>query len=168
MIGCRCCCPRPTGCGPWTCWGGSWTWAPGRCTSPSVSASSPTCSSCSRAQVSCDWSPARSRDLTRASHWSARELRPLLVFIWAKILAVDPSCQHDLVRDSAANRLIVGSCTITEKAPTRAFSWLKAPTSAFTFKTLLRPLMFPIYHLSFCGNLLASPALDVHPYYLWS
>ena len=28
--------------------------------------------------------------------------------------------------------------TITEKAPTRAFSWLKSPTSAFTFKTLLR------------------------------
>ena len=28
--------------------------------------------------------------------------------------------------------------TITEKAPTRAFPWLKAPTSAFTFKTLLR------------------------------
>ena len=28
--------------------------------------------------------------------------------------------------------------TIMEKAPTRAFSWLKAPTSAFTLKTLLR------------------------------
>ena len=28
--------------------------------------------------------------------------------------------------------------TITEKAPTRAFSWFKVPTSAFTFKTLLR------------------------------
>ena len=28
--------------------------------------------------------------------------------------------------------------TITEKAPTRTFSLLKAPTSAFTFKTLLR------------------------------
>ena len=28
--------------------------------------------------------------------------------------------------------------TITEEAPTRAFSWLKAPTSAFTLKTLLR------------------------------
>ena len=27
--------------------------------------------------------------------------------------------------------------TITEKDPTRAFSWLKAPTGAFTFKTLL-------------------------------
>ena len=29
-------------------------------------------------------------------------------------------------------------CTITEKAPTRAFSWLKVPTRAFTFKTLVR------------------------------
>ena len=28
--------------------------------------------------------------------------------------------------------------SITEKAPTRAFSWFKVPTSAFTFKTLLR------------------------------
>ena len=28
--------------------------------------------------------------------------------------------------------------TITENDPTRAFCWLKAPTSAFTFKTLLR------------------------------
>ena len=27
--------------------------------------------------------------------------------------------------------------TITEEAPTRAFSWLKAPTSTLTFKTLL-------------------------------
>ena len=27
---------------------------------------------------------------------------------------------------------------ITEKAPSRAFSWLKAATTAFTFKTLLR------------------------------
>ena len=26
--------------------------------------------------------------------------------------------------------------TITENAPTRAFSWLKAATTAFTFKTL--------------------------------
>ena len=43
-----------------------------------------------------------------------------------------------LVIFSAANRSIGSTtgCTITEKAPTRAFSWLKAPTSAFTFKTL--------------------------------
>ena len=42
---------------------------------------------------------------------------------------------------SAAVKLSIGSttrCTITEKAPTRAFSWLKAATTAFTFKTLLR------------------------------
>ena len=47
---------------------------------------------------------------------------------------------HAEVFASAVKRSI-GSptgCTITEKAPTRAFSWLKAPTSAFTFKTLLR------------------------------
>ncbi|CAL4126157.1 unnamed protein product, partial [Meganyctiphanes norvegica] len=31
---------------------------------------------------------------------SARELRPLLVFLWAKILAVDPSCKSDLVREN--------------------------------------------------------------------
>ena len=31
---------------------------------------------------------------------SARELRPLLVFIWAKILAVEGSCQTDLVKDN--------------------------------------------------------------------
>ncbi|XP_016136685.1 regulatory-associated protein of mTOR isoform X2 [Sinocyclocheilus grahami] len=31
---------------------------------------------------------------------SARELRPHLVFIWAKILAVDSSCQADLVKDN--------------------------------------------------------------------
>ncbi|XP_054282022.1 regulatory-associated protein of mTOR-like isoform X2 [Macrosteles quadrilineatus] len=30
----------------------------------------------------------------------AKELRPLLVFIWAKILAVDITCQVDLVRDN--------------------------------------------------------------------
>ena len=33
---------------------------------------------------------------------------------------------------------VLEDVTITEKAPTRAFSWLKAPTKAFTFKTLLR------------------------------
>ncbi|CAI8016839.1 Regulatory-associated protein of mTOR [Geodia barretti] len=29
-----------------------------------------------------------------------RELQPILMFIWAKILAVDPSCQKDLVKDN--------------------------------------------------------------------
>ena len=45
---------------------------------------------------------------------------------------------HVSLSTSAANRSIGSTtgCTVTEKAPTRAFSWLKAPTSAFTFKTL--------------------------------
>ena len=49
------------------------------------------------------------------------------------------TCQSRLI-NSAANRSIGSTtgCTITKKAPTRAFSWLKVPTSAFTFKTLLR------------------------------
>ena len=42
------------------------------------------------------------------------------------------------VHTSAVNDFYRWSCIITEKAPTRAFSWLKAHTSAFTFKTLLR------------------------------
>ena len=40
--------------------------------------------------------------------------------------------------DSSASKSSIRRFVITEKAPTRAFSWLKAPTSAFTIKTLLR------------------------------
>ena len=43
------------------------------------------------------------------------------------------SCLEFSVSKSSIRRLV-----ITEKAPTRAFSWLKAATTAFTFKTLLR------------------------------
>ena len=53
---------------------------------------------------------------------------------------------RDYLGRSGASKLVL--CTapsvpqavfiITEEAPTRAFCWLKAPTSAFTFKTLLR------------------------------
>ena len=42
-----------------------------------------------------------------------------------------------LVEDSASKSSI-RRFVIMEKAPTRAFSWLKAATTAFTFKTLLR------------------------------
>ena len=45
------------------------------------------------------------------------------------------------VVDRASNkgsRSLREDITISEKAPTRVFSWLKAPTSAFTLKTLLR------------------------------
>ena len=40
--------------------------------------------------------------------------------------------------ETSASKSSIRRFVITEKAPTRAFSWLKAPTSAFTFKTLLR------------------------------
>ena len=56
-----------------------------------------------------------------------------------KSSAEDPHSGMNIV--NSAVTLSIGSttsCTITEKASTKAFSWLKAPTSAFTFKTLLR------------------------------
>ena len=63
--------------------------------------------------------------------------------IWLKILLLKRKYWKliwSTVYSSAVKRSIgsTTSCTITEKVPTRAFSWLKAPTSAFTFKTLLR------------------------------
>ena len=39
---------------------------------------------------------------------------------------------------TSAPKISIRRFVITEKAPTRAFSWLKAATAAFTFKTLLR------------------------------
>ena len=39
---------------------------------------------------------------------------------------------------SSAPKSSIRRFVITEKAPTRAFSWLNAATTAFTFKTLLR------------------------------
>ena len=38
----------------------------------------------------------------------------------------------------SASKISIRRFVITEKAPTRAFSWLKAATTAFTVKTLLR------------------------------
>ena len=38
----------------------------------------------------------------------------------------------------SASKSSIQRFVITEKAPTRAFSWLKAATTAFIFKTLLR------------------------------
>ena len=47
---------------------------------------------------------------------------------------------NTVIKTSAVKRSIgsTNGSTITEKAPTRAFSYLKAATTAFTFKTLLR------------------------------
>ena len=47
-------------------------------------------------------------------------------------------CTAARVVDTRAWKSSIRRFVITEKAPTRAFSWLKAATTAFTFKTLLR------------------------------
>lgn len=53
---------------------------------------------------------------------TAKELRPLLVFIWAKILAVDVTCQVDLVCDHGQNYFfsVLEDSTITPKYRTLA------------------------------------------------
>ena len=49
---------------------------------------------------------------------------------------------HTLYAEAAltnsASKSSIRRFVIKEKAPTKAFSWLKAATTAFTFKTLLR------------------------------
>ena len=42
------------------------------------------------------------------------------------------------IASRSASKSSIRKFVITDKAPTRAFSWLKAVTTAFTFKTLLR------------------------------
>ena len=65
-----------------------------------------------------------------ASHSCRHSRHVLPVSVW-----LGPIAKQSWVVLLTINRR---SCTIMEKAPIRAFSWLKAPTSAFTFKTLLR------------------------------
>ena len=52
-----------------------------------------------------------------------------VVLVWLKMK------ENTLV---SASKSSIRRFVITEKTPTRAFSWLKAATTAFTFKTLLR------------------------------
>ena len=66
------------------------------------------------------WNPARSSELPRT--------KSVCIFKSAALAVWEIEIQTKAIR-----RFV-----ITEKAPTRAFSWLKAATTAFTFKTLLR------------------------------
>ncbi|CAI9740062.1 regulatory-associated protein of mTOR-like isoform X1 [Octopus vulgaris] len=55
---------------------------------------------------------------------SARDLRPLLVFIWSKILAVDSSCQTELVKDNGHNyflSVLSDQCMSSEHRTMAAF-----------------------------------------------
>ena len=72
--------------------------------------------------------------------WSCGDNRPRPDMEWTLQMSAPSTAPaaatHTLVTSASksSNRRFV----ITEKAPTRAFSWLKAATTAFTFKTLLR------------------------------
>ena len=79
---------------------------------------------------------------------SSRSL-PASVIHWSprRLTAEGAVCQHCNTAASSPSRVTswhsaskssIRGFLITEKAPTRAFSWLKAATTAFTFKTLLR------------------------------
>ena len=70
------------------------------------------------------------------------------IFIWA-IEVEQPRYSETSLREwwlsdcqcslfTSASKSSIRRFVITEKAPTRAFSWLNAATTAFTFKTLLR------------------------------
>ena len=75
------------------------------------------------------------------------------------------STQHYCMLGRAANDPSVS--TITEKAPTRAFSWLKAPTSAFTFKTpLLRHVTMLNRHPNTLGRI-DQKLGSLHNYQNW-
>ena len=63
----------------------------------------------------------------------ARAARQLCLYIW-------PGWSDKVA--SSAWKSSIRRFVITEKAPTRAFSWLKAASTAFTFKTLLRHAKF--------------------------
>lgn len=51
---------------------------------------------------------------------SAKELRPVLVFIWTKILAVDSSCQVDLVKDHKYFLSVLQDTSVTKEIRTLA------------------------------------------------
>ena len=56
--------------------------------------------------------------------------------MWTWVTEIDRNvCKDNII--NSASKSSIRRFVITEKAPTRAFSWLKAATTAFTFKTLL-------------------------------
>ena len=71
----------------------------------------------------------RTRDIFWFLHKSRRR----------SIILLHPQVHHIATTPpTSASKRSIRRFVITEKAPTRVFSWLKAATTAFTFKTLLR------------------------------
>ena len=60
--------------------------------------------------------------------------------MFVSLCSIVESSENDQLKRNrnSASKSSMRRFVITEKAPTRAFSWLKAATTAFTLKTLLR------------------------------
>ena len=72
--------------------------------------------------------------LHQAPEGECGEARPRLVLYRGEEFLADT----DISILTSASKSSIRKFVVTEKATTRAFSWLKAATTAFTFKTLLR------------------------------
>ena len=64
------------------------------------------------------------------SSWTESDFTILLFFRWVTVLASLVSASISLGVELQMK--VLKAFPITEKGPTRAFSWLKAPTSTFT------------------------------------
>ena len=67
-----------------------------------------------------------------------QQIKYLAFWVSIIVAAKTISTFGQLSVSSSAWKMSIRRFVITEKAPIRAFSWLKAATTAFTFKTLLR------------------------------
>ena len=80
--------------------------------------------------------------LCRKTKGSQAEAWPM--YPWTHRPSRSPALGQDIILQclntvsSSASKSSIRRFVITEKAPTRAFSWLKAASTAFTFKTLVR------------------------------
>uniref|UniRef100_U5ETP3 Putative guanine nucleotide binding protein mip1 n=1 Tax=Corethrella appendiculata TaxID=1370023 RepID=U5ETP3_9DIPT len=70
---------------------------------------------------------------------SAKELRPFLVFIWAKILAVDGTCQVDLIRDQGHKYFLTA---LQDTTDTTSFKGNQRTYAAFVLASIVHN--FPI------------------------
>ena len=94
--------------------------------------------------IDCPVSPAWCAGYIERANWTRPHImwdpRPVLLacLLSPHLHHGKPQLHQTLHRvGSSASKSSIRMFIITEKAPTRAFSWLKAATTAFTFKTLL-------------------------------
>lgn len=85
----------------------------------------------------------------------AKELRPFLVFIWAKILAVDATCQIDLIRDQGHKYFLAA---LQDVSPCPSFKGNHRIYAAFVLASIVHN--FPIGQANALQGQLVSICLD--------